>query len=121
MNKNDVGLIIIILIISIVLIGVYSFNPKNNNLYAFVYYENKLLLEIDLSLKEKEYEVQGENGTVYIKAGNGKIKVEEENSPYHLCSKQGYISKSYESIVCLPNKIIIKIKDKTNEIDTVIK
>ena len=49
------------------------------------------------------------NGNVKIKAGNGRIKVIEETSEKHLCSKQGYIEESYETIVCLPNKIVIKI------------
>ena len=62
----------------------------------------------------------GYNGEVVIFAGQGKIKIEEENSPLHLCSKQGYISASYETIVCLPNKITIKI-EAIDSLDTVVK
>ena len=72
------------------------------------YYENEVILKINLE-EEKEYVVKGYNGDVKIKAGNGKIKVVEETSEKHLCSKQGYIKESYETIVCLPNKIVIKI------------
>ena len=49
---------------------------------------------------------------------NGKVKVLEENSPKHLCSKQGFIENTHESIICLPNKIIIKIED--NSLDGVV-
>ena len=45
---------------------------------------------------------------------NKKIKVLKEDSPLHLCSKQGYISKSYESIICLPNKIVIKLENNSD-------
>ena len=73
-----------------------------------------------MTKEEQTYEVKGYNGPVYISAGNGKIKVEDEDSPLHLCSKQGYITKSYETIVCLPNKIVVKIENKS-DIDTIIK
>ena len=49
-----------------------------------------------------------------IEVKNKKIRVITENSPLHLCSKQGFISKSYETIVCLPNKIVIKIENDKN-------
>ena len=63
---------------------------------------------------------EGYNGKVKIVVNNNKIKVSEEKSPKHLCSKQGYISKTYEQIICLPNKIVIEIKDN-DTVDTVVK
>ncbi len=45
-----------------------------------------------------------------------KIRVKKENSPNHICSKEGYISDSSRTLVCLPNKIIIKItNDNTDD------
>ena len=115
MKRNDIVLIIIILLIAILF---FYFYPKENGKIANVYYENDLILKIDLK-ENKEYDVTGYNGNVHLVVENGKIKVEEENSPKHLCSKQGFISSSYETIVCLPNKIVIKIESE-DSIDTVI-
>ena len=122
MNKSDWKLVI-----SLVLVIIISFTllllVKNNNTpkKALVYYENELVLEIDLSLKgEHEYHVSGYNGDILIKTNDNKIKVEKENSSNHICSKQGYIDSSYEVLVCLPNKVVIKIEDN-KEIDTVVK
>ena len=120
MNKSDIILIGVLLLIVGLIFGIFYRNNKKVN-YANVYYDNNLVLKIDLSLDEKEYIVKGYNGDVSIKAGNGKIKVEEENSPLHICSKQGYISKSYESIICLPNKIVITFDNTDEDIDTVVK
>ena len=113
MNKNDFKLIFILIIFIIILFP--FFNIKNND-KALVYYKNELILSIDLNI-DKTYEVNGKNGTVKIVVKDNKIKVDSENSPKHICSKQGYISKSYESIVCLPNEIVIKIENK-EEIDS---
>lgn len=112
MNKKDLILIFIIVLIASVFI---IFNSKKQANIAYVYHDNDLILTIDLS-KDNTYTVNGDNGEVVIEVSNKKIRVNEENSPYHLCSKQGYISKQGESIICLPNKIIIQLPNK--DIDT---
>lgn len=121
LNRSDIILFITIGTIFIIsLFWIFSKNTIGN--IAKVYKNGEVILEIDLTLDEQEYSVIGENGIVKILAGNGKIKVVEEKSPYHICSNQGYISASYETIVCLPNKISIEISnDKKAEIDTVVK
>lgn len=120
MNKQDKLLILVLLIVVIILLLIFKLNEKKDNLLAVVYYENNKVLTIDLSKDEDVYYVEGYNGNVKLIAGNGKIKVDEEESPLHLCSKQGYITKSYESIVCLPNKIVIKI-EANDELDAIVK
>ena len=121
MNKNDLKLLGIVLIVIMIIFGMFLVFDNDNKKYALVYYEDNLVLTIDLNLEqEKDYKVMGYNGEIIIKAKNNKVKVEQENSPLHICSKQGWIEKSYEAIVCLPNKIVIKIEDK-KEIDTVVK
>ena len=116
MNKNDIKLIIIVLLITISLFSLSLFQKKSSIARkANVYYANDLILEIDLNIN-KTYEVEGDNGKVVIEVLDNQIRVVEENSPYHLCSKQGFISNSGQSIICLPNKIIIELPN--NELDT---
>ena len=117
-NKFDIILVIIIICISGIFILINKLNSKQGK-YALVYYDNKLIKKIDLSIN-KTYNVKGYNGSVRIVVKNNKIKVAKEKSPLHLCSKRGYISKSYESIICLPNKIVIEI-DSKKSVDTVVK
>lgn len=116
--KNDIILISIIIFICLVFLLIINLNKKDAK-YASVYYDSKLIKKIDLSI-DNTYNVKGYNGNVKIVVKNNKIKVAKENSPKHLCSKQGYINKSYESIICLPNKIVIEI-DSKDIIDTVVK
>jgi hypothetical protein len=120
MNKDDINLIITIGLISLLILIAIFFTYEDGSKNAKVYYKNNLVLTIDLEKEEsKEYYVNGKNGKITIFHQNGKIKVLEENSPLHICSKQGFISESYETIVCLPNEVIIKIVTK-NDLDTVI-
>ena len=90
LNKNDVILIICILFISLFFILILNSKSKKDNI-AKVYYDNKLIKQINLN-KNNTYEVKGYNGTVKLEVKNNKIRVIEEKSPLHLCSKYGYIS-----------------------------
>ena len=115
MNKQDIILCLSIFIIAL-LVLVFIRLPKKGNV-AIVYYDNKEILKINLKI-DNTYTVEGYNGDVTLEVLNGKIKVSDEISPKHLCSRQGYISNSYESIICLPNKIVVKIDN--SEIDAVV-
>lgn len=119
MNRHDILLLITLLVIIFGSI-IYMFSNKTNSKTANIYYENKIILTVDLTIsKEQKFIVKGYNGNVNILSKKGKIKVISEKSNRHICSKQGYISSSYQSIVCLPNKIIIKIEDN-KKIDTIV-
>ncbi len=120
MNKNDVILSVIIILFALSIFLYFIFSEKTDLKIANVYYQNEKILSIRLDQNENNtYTVKGYNGDVTIVTHNGKIKVESENSPLHLCSKQGFINKSYESIICLPNKIVIKIDD-SSDIDAIV-
>jgi len=107
MNKSDVYLILFLLLISIVLF--LLFKTDKNIKYVNIYYENKLIKRVDLSV-DNTYVVSGYNGEVVVEVKNNMIRVKEENSPLHICSKQGFANGSIP-IICLPNKIIIKSDD----------
>lgn len=117
MNKKDLLLIAIILIISSLMLLLFSNNKSGN--YAYVYYENDIVKKIDLSINST-YTVEGYNGFVVIEVLDSKIRVVEENSKNHICSNMGFVSSSLEPIICLPNKIVIKIVEQT-DIDAVVR
>ena len=117
MNKSDFKLIGVLLFFSIIgLIFFKVFEKKGDS--AYVYYDGSLVLTIDLGI-DNDYVVKGYLGDVVIAVRDGKIKVEDETSPLHLCSLQGFIDSSNESIVCLPNKVVINIG--YSELDAVVR
>lgn len=107
MNKSDLKLILIILIIIGITYALTSINKKGGDI-AEVYYEDKLIKTIDLNT-DKEYRARGLLGDIVIEVKDKKVRVKEENSPKHLCSKEGYTNDSSKPIICLPNKIVIKV------------
>ncbi len=122
MNKHDFILIILIVLISGGFLLTKELINNNELSKAYVYYDNKLIETLDLSSDElKKYKVKGYNGDVVIETSKNKVRVVEENSPRHLCSKQGWVTSSFEPIVCLPNKIVIKIESTKKDVDAVLR
>jgi len=118
MNYKDkllIGIVFIIALVAIILLQLLNEDATK----AEIYYDGVLVKEISL-LENKTYEVMGANGVVIIVVENKKIKVKQEESPLHLCSKQGFISKKGESIICLPNKIVISLGND-DKYDAIIK
>ena len=117
-NKSDLKLIAVLFLVILVSFIVINTKHDSGNKVAVVKHNNDVILTIDLSL-DAFYTVKGDQGDVLIVVKDNKIKVEEENSPLHLCSKQGFIDESYETIVCLPNRISIEIQN--NDLDAVVR
>lgn len=118
MNKNDKIFIIIVLVITSMLFFVFILFKKEGT-QALIYHGNQVVQTIDLNI-DHIYPIEGDLGIVKVEVKDKKIRVIEENSPYHLCSKQGYISSSNETIICMPNRIMIEIIGK-NSIDAQVK
>lgn len=117
MNRNDIILIGVVLVAATILGGVLFLNRQDGKV-ADVFYEDKLVLSVNLMI-DREYTVDGELGEVILEVKDGKIRVKSENSPRHICSKEGYTSSQSKPIICLPNKIIIKVRDD-DDIDGVV-
>jgi hypothetical protein len=66
--------------------------------------------------ENRSYEINGINGgTNVLIIQDGEAWVEEASCPDGLCKSMGRISMSGQSIICLPNKVVIEILDKSRE------
>lgn len=55
---------------------------------------------------------------------DGKVKMTEASCPDHVCIRQGTIDAPGETVVCLPNKVVLEIVSKDGEedgLDAVVK
>ena len=80
---------------------------------AFVYVNNQLYMEIDLSDEiYREYTVETENGINLISVHDGAIGVIKSDCPDKICIKTGFISDRSKPIICIPHKLEIIIGEK---------
>lgn len=83
---------------------------KPEKLTAEIYENGKLLRSIDLNAVTESYTIELSHNTVLVE--HGRISMQSAECPDHLCVKQGAIKNGAYPIVCLPNKVEIRITDK---------
>lgn len=87
--------------------------------YALIYVQNQQVAELSLSMGDQyKHNIQfGKNNehSAVIEVKNGQIRMlplDDELCPKAICSHTGWITYSYESIVCLPNQIMIVFSER---------
>jgi len=125
MTKLDKILIIFLLASSLnglMFISVLNTDISKKDIVIKV--ENKTIkrISIDKNTDNKTFSFQFGNNTGYIEVKNGAVKMQEMPKsicPEKICSDTGWISKKYQTIVCLPNKIVVSLEQGQEEdIDT---
>lgn len=112
--RNDIILILSLLVVSVIILVCINLFSQKDDLYAVVYHDNDVILTIDFELlsKEKEYVVEGEIGQIIICADKDGVWIKEATCSDLVCIDQGKITNSSQTITCLPNKIVIKLVGK---------
>ncbi len=65
--------------------------------------------------KDQILEIEGFDGHTEIEIKDGKVRVLSSSCKNKDCIKRGTIEKNGESIVCLPNKVVIMIEGSGEE------
>lgn len=110
MKKNDIILIIALLLVSIITytgIRLLSHSGK----YAIVTINNDTIYTLPLD-SDTSIRIQCEDNsynTVVIR--NGCANITEADCPDKICVNHHSISDTGETIVCLPHKLVVRISD----------
>jgi hypothetical protein len=118
-NKYDIGLIAVIIIINVFLI-IYGGREavKSNSKTAYIYSNNKLVREYVFTEDVRdEITIETDTGYNVMHIENGQIWIHDASCPDKICIHQGKISRDGEMITCLPNRMFIKILDENDESD----
>ena len=122
MKKNDFILMAVIMIVALVAAGTLRIWQKNNTgdlAVAVVTIDGALYGEYPLSEDVTErIELPDGSFNVLVISG-GYADVTEASCPDQICVHHSRIRYSGESIVCLPNKLIVEVKGgEESEADT---
>lgn len=106
LKKKD--LILIILIIGVAC-GFYLFHELTGKTDA-----GRVTVKVDGKVTgsyslDNDQEIEINNGSNILTIKDGKAKMTEADCPDKLCVHQRAISKYHESIICLPNKVVVEV------------
>lgn len=60
---------------------------------------------------DKDQEIQVDGGENVVVIENGKVRMQSASCPDQICVKQGEIGKKGESIICLPNEVVVSVEE----------
>lgn len=125
-----VGIVSVVIAGILLLVNNFAFSNKVllDDKVAFIYYDSNKLDEHTIYFKDlkddevkeiillkEDYPLLNADMTILVSKSEG-IKVEEEESPQKICSKQGWVNRVDVPVVCLPNSVYVIIMD-VNEVD----
>lgn len=110
-----------ILFLVLMILGAGSLILIKNNLKpgneAEVYVDGSLVQTIDMT-RDDIYLFDTSYGTNTVVVEGGEIRVSEADCPDKICMNMGGVSRSGETITCLPHKLVIEVhNDKKNDYD----
>ena len=117
---------LLILFIMALSLALFFFNirigAQGEQKYLLIYVDNRLVMELSVN-EQTEKTVSfsfGENGenTAVLEISGGMARLlplPELHCPRGICSHTGWIGQSYQSIVCVPNRIMIYFSERERQ------
>lgn len=114
MKNKTIKYDIIFLIILVIIIGfTFILRKSNDGHFVKITFHQEEYGIYDLSV-DKTININNQN---IIQIKNGEVFMKKATCPDHTCIKQGHISQTGSSIICLPHQLIIEITGKENSFD----
>ena len=107
LKKKDIVLMIIILVVAGSCVLLHKIIGEKSADYITVKVNGKI--EGVYSLADDQ-EIVLNNGSNVLKIKNGEADMIRADCPDQLCVKQKAVSKNKESIICLPNKVVVTVE-----------
>lgn len=111
----------VLAIISIVAIFIMSVKESPGKT-AKIFSDNKLVRTVSLGNND-EFKIENENSKGYniIRVKDGKISVIESDCKNQICVNHGEIDNNLLPIVCVPNRLVIRVEsDEESSIDAAV-
>ena len=110
MKKSDLLFAAAVAGIAVIIFLAYSYGYGKRGAYVQVSMDGEFYAKYSLNEeRDIRLEYEGREGFNELVIRNGKATVTAADCPDKLCVKQKAISKTGESIVCLPHKLVITV------------
>ena len=118
-KKNDVLLIGAILVLALIAILVISLTKADGS-KVVITVDSEIYQTLDLNT-DQTVTIEGNDGRLnVVEIKDGTVKMSQADCPDKLCVNHRDIHYNHETIVCLPNKVVLEIMDgEASELDMI--
>ncbi len=112
--RNDLILIISLVVVLVGSLLAVLLTRKKNNLVAKIYVKDELVQTIDLAKTDNtEFVIHGAKGDLTVSIKDHSIAVIDADCPHQDCVHMGYVSTTNRPIICAYNAVCITIDGQT--------
>lgn len=110
-RPGDVLIVLAVIALSVFLIsGSVVGAGGDSELSISISVNGKEILTRPLHEGTENLTIEGYRGESYVEISGNRVRMVDSACPDKLCVRTGWISRSGESVVCLPNRVVIEIK-----------
>lgn len=122
-SKRDAVILILVFAVIAAVFLVFWFRPKNDGASVRITVDGKVYGTYILN-EEQLIEIENKNGKITNRLiiENKTARMQNADCPDQLCVHQKAISKENETIVCLPNKVVVEViqAEEQAEFDAIV-
>ena len=99
----------------------FVFRAEGGVAQVIISVDGKVVRSVKLDGHHEVIRVEGTDGYDVVEIFDNKVRIVEADCPDKLCLKQGWIAWSPQQLVCLPNRVVVKIINSLKpDVDAVI-
>lgn len=108
-RKSDCIFFAVVLSLAVFIFATQILTGNGRTGYVTVRVDGELTASYDLAVSQ---EVSLNGGTNTLRIEDGKADIIWADCPDKICVRQREISRNRESIICLPNKVVVEVIDR---------
>jgi len=125
MRKADYLLVLVLVVLAILGYGFFALRSNSTNKILIIKHDNTVVERIPLKgvTAETKLAINVQDGTLIVRYDKNGAWVEESPCPDKICQHQGKITKTGETVACVPEKVLLTIEEpqKEAEHDAILK
>lgn len=124
MTKADKLLIVVVIFLSFISLGYINRQGiSDEDKYVSIQYNGKEVNKVifDKQIVGTTIPIETDLGYNLIEVGDEKVRVLEADCPDQIDVEQGWISNIGETLICLPNRLVVEVKglSTSDEVDII--
>ena len=106
----DKTLIAVLVVVALAGIALPLFSSSSaDQSQAIITVDGKTLKTVALDGHHEVIRVSGVTGYDVVEVADRRVRIVEADCPDKLCVNQGWISRAPQQIVCLPNRVVVRV------------